>query len=110
MKYFISLILLIPVFASAQTPSDFREFVGLLLRIIQNTITILIGAIALGTLYGVMLYMMNSDNEKKREELKGYLIYAVVGLSVVMSMWGLIAILTSTLGWGLVIPQITAPA
>jgi uncharacterized membrane protein SpoIIM required for sporulation len=67
-------------------------------------------ALGLGILYAVLLYMINADNEKKREEIKGYLVYAVIGLSVIMGIWGIIEIFTSTLGWGVGIPQLTAPA
>ena len=104
------LAFLFPMLVSAQTPTNFKEFIGLLLRVIQNTITIFIAAIGVGILYAVVVYMIDSDNEKRREEIKGYLIYAVIGLSVIMGLWGIIEILTSTLGWGLGVPQLTPPA
>ena len=108
-KFFIVLSMFsLPVFAFA-APGTFKEFVAMLLEIIQNTITIFMSAIVVGIIYAVMLYMINSDNEKKREQIKGYLIYAVIGLSVIMGLWGIIEILTSTLGWDTLIPQLTTP-
>jgi hypothetical protein len=110
MKYFFLFLFTLPSLASAAAPTDFKEFVELLLRIIQNTIGILMTAIVVGILYAIVLYMVNSDDVKKREEIKGYLIYAVIGLSVIMTLWGIIAIFTSTLGWGIGIPQLTEPS
>ncbi len=110
MKYLVLLAFLTPLFASAvATPTNFKEFVELLLRIIQNTIGIFIVAVVTGIIYAIALYMINSDNEKKREEIKGYLVYAVIGLFVIMGLWGIIEIFTSTFGWGIGIPQLSAP-
>ncbi len=110
MKYILIAPLFSPLLAHAVTaPADFKEFVELLLQVIQNTIAIFMAAIVAGILYAVVLYMINSDNEKKREEIKGYLVYAVIGLSVIMGIWGIIEIFTSTLGFSFGIPQLTKP-
>ena len=98
------------VFALAP-PTDFKEFIELLLNIIQNLIAILFASIVIGMLYAVMIYMINSDNEKKREQIKPYLIYGVIGLSVCMGLWGFIGILNSTVFGGAIgIPLISPPA
>lgn len=100
-----------PFIAAAAAPTNFKEFVELLLKILQNAIAILMAALLVGITYGVAVYMMNSDNEKKREEIKGYLLWAVIGIAVVMGMWGLVGIINSTVFGGAIgIPFIKPPA
>lgn len=110
MKYFAIFILLVPATVFAATPTNFKEVVELFLKILQNFIQIGIVAIILGILYAVALYMLNSDNDQKREQIKGYLVYAVIGLTVVAGLWGIVEILTMTIfGGGFGIPKLTPP-
>lgn len=102
---------LLPSVVYAAAPTDFKEFIELLLRIIQNFIGILFASLTVGLVYGVVLFMINSDNEKKREEIKGYLLYGVMAAVVTLGMWGFIAILNSTVFGGAVgIPQLSPPS
>jgi small-conductance mechanosensitive channel len=108
MKKLIGIILVtLPQMAFAVTaPTDFKSFAEMLLVLLQNLISFLFIAMIVGLLYGVLLYMINSDNEKKREQLKGYLLYGVIALFVVVSLWGILAILAGT---GVGIPQLSPP-
>lgn len=90
----------------AATPANFKEFIELLLKILQNAIQILVAGMAIGLLYGVAMYMVNSDNEKKREDIKGYLLYGVMGLFVVVGLWGILALLS---GGAVGIPLLSPP-
>lgn len=93
------------------TPTDFKSFVELLLSILKNIISIFFAALIAGLVYGIALYMMNSDNEKRREEIKPYLLWAIIGIAVVLGMWGLIGILNSTFfGGSFGIPFLSTPA
>ncbi|KKU79318.1 MAG: hypothetical protein UY04_C0012G0030 [Parcubacteria group bacterium GW2011_GWA2_47_7] len=98
-----------PAVAFAQF-TNFKAFIELLLKIIQNIITILFVALAVGIIFGIAMYMLNLDNEKKREELKGYLLWAIIGAVVVVGMWAFVEILTMTLfGAGIGIPFLSTP-
>ena len=109
MRYFISLFLLLPTLAEAAA-GTFKDVIVIFLKILMNFIQIGIAAVVLGIIYAVVLYMWNSDNEQKREQIKGYLVSAVIGLSVVMGLWGIVELLTMTVwGGGFGIPQLSAP-
>ncbi|OGZ05246.1 MAG: hypothetical protein A2845_02945 [Candidatus Lloydbacteria bacterium RIFCSPHIGHO2_01_FULL_49_22] len=96
---------------AATTPTDFKSFVELLLGVLKNIISIFFAALIAGLVYGIALYMMNSDNEKRREEIKPYLLWAIIGIAVVLGMWGLIGILNSTLfGGSFGIPFLSTPS
>lgn len=100
---------LVPVFAFA-APASLREFAELVVSILQNIISILFVSLAVGLLYGVIVYFANSDNDKKRMEIKGYLLWGVIGIIVVMGIWGILGLLTeSVFGTAPGIPQLTPP-
>ncbi len=114
-KYFPKLIVifasLLPMFAFAAA-TTFRDLTStVIVPIIKGIIRIFYVSLAIGLSYGVVMYFINSDNEKKREEIKGYLLWGVIGITVAFGLWGIVAILSATLGWGNVgIPFIQPPA
>lgn len=99
-----------PLFASA-APANLKELATLIVKILQNVVAVLFASLAVGLLYGVVLFLANSDNEKKRTEIKSYLLWGVIGIIVVMGIWGILGIFresifgTSAVG----IPQISPP-
>lgn len=106
-----TLVMLLPLAVYAQAPATFRDAAGLVVRMIQGIINILFALLAVGLLYGVVLYFVNSDNERKRTEIKGFLIWGIIGITVAFAIWGILAILLETFGWGAAgIPRISAPA
>ena len=114
-KHYFSLIAFLAIApsltsAAAATPTNFKSFIELFLAVLQGFISLMFASLAVGILYGVVLYMINADNEKKRTEIRGYLVYAIVGIAVVMGLWGILAILNDTIFGGAVgIPFISAP-
>jgi uncharacterized membrane protein YjfL (UPF0719 family) len=102
---------LLPFVVFAQAPSTFRGAAELIIQMIKGIINILFALLAVGLLYGVVLYFLNSDNEKKRTEIKGYLLWGVIGIIVAFAIWGILALLSQTFGWGPVgIPIISPPS
>lgn len=105
----VPLLLPVMVFAVATTFRDLTSTV--IIPVIKGIIRIFYVSLAIGLSYGVVLYFLNSDNEKKREEIKGYLLWGVIGITVAFGLWGIITVLSYTLGWGDVgIPIIQPPA
>ena len=93
---FAALLLPIVVFAAVST---FKDFANQFVAIIKGFINVLFVSLGVGLAYGVLLFFINADNEKKREEIKGYLLWGVIGISVVFGLWGFIQIFCDTLGW-----------
>ncbi len=114
MKYrYISIAALftLPSIAFAAAAANFKELAEFFLIVIQNLISIMFAAMTVGLLYGVVLYFINSDNEKKREEIRGYLVYGVMAVIAVMGLWGFIALLNSSFfGTAVGIPYISKPS
>lgn len=93
----LSLIVPLPLFAA---PTTFRDIAALFVRAINGFATIIFSSLVIGMIYGVILYIVNADNEKTRTEIKGYLMWGIIGIAVLLSLWGIINILSYTLGWG----------
>ena len=58
--------------------------------------------IALGVVYfvwGVVMYMIASDEEAKKAG-RDRIIFGIIGLAVIVGLWGLVAILRNTFGLG----------
>lgn len=93
-------------------PASFKEFAELAVQILQGFIALLFASLAVGLLYGVVLFFANADNEQKRSEIKQYLLWGVIGVVVVMGIWGILALLRESIfGTGVVgIPQLSAPS
>ncbi len=102
-------LFLFPVFVLA-APSNFKQVAELFIAILKGFIGLLFASLAVALVYGVLVYFMNADNEKTREEIKGHLLWGVIGITVVFGLWGILWILSGTLGWGNVgIPIIRPP-
>jgi hypothetical protein len=57
-------------------------------------------------LWGMVQYIRNADNEKKREESKKFIYYGIIGLTVMVGVWGIVRIVNDTFGFGNTVPQL----
>lgn len=106
----LTALALLPAIALA-APASFRDFADVFVAAAKGLVNILFVSLSVGLAYGVALYFMNSDNEKKREEIKPYLLWGVIGITVVFGMWGIIQIFCDTLSWCTAgIPLISPPS
>ncbi len=99
----LAVSLLPAVSFAATTPScssikDLFGFFGCLFSLVQSAIVV-IGALALMFfLWNLVMYIKEYDNETKRQESRQYMIYGIIALFVMVSVWGLVDVLTTTFG------------
>ena len=75
--------------------------------LINNSVIPLIVALAVAMfMWGVVQYVINSDEEAKKEKGKQFMIWGIIGLVVMVGVWGLVKILGSTFGIQYAIPQL----
>ena len=103
-----SFVALMPVAVFAQTASNTclgafknNKTVGGLFEYVLclavDTIVPLLFAIALVVfLWGMVQFIMNAENEEKREKYRNFMLWGIVGLAVMSAIWGLVAIFTKT--------------
>ena len=92
--------LALPVFALAQTNTcSYQTGISQVICTIGGILNTLIPIlIVLGVVYfvwGVITYMIGSDEEAKKKG-RDRIIFGIIGLVVIVGMWGLVHIVTST--------------
>lgn len=95
-KLVIAGVATLPILGFAQSLNNLFGLVGSA----QNLINVLIGfVIALATLtfiWGLLGYVTSSDTEK-RAQAKSYMVWGIIGLFVMVSVWGIVSFLQSAL-------------
>ena len=59
--------------------------------------------------YGIVLFIFNTEDDTKRKEGKVWMIWSVIALFVMITIWGIVGILTNTFFGGVtpsLIPQL----
>jgi hypothetical protein len=90
------------------TPSNLTDIINLFTNIGLKLIPLL-GAIAfLAFVWGVARFIRAAGNEKEIKDSKNFLIWGVIGLFVLVTIWGIITFLRGEFGFNDVIgiPQI----
>jgi len=102
LKIFIYFFFLIPLFTEAAAApiggNNFKELVYSIIPIANNIIKVLIMFALLVFLWGIAKFIRSAGNPEAKEEGKQKMIYGVVGLFIIVSIWGLIGILKNTFG------------
>lgn len=60
-----------------------------------------------GFIWGVIQYFLNPDNEEKRKAGKSFIIWGLIALFVIVSVWGLVNVFSNTFGLEMVVPQLS---
>ena len=77
--------------------------------LIKAVFPLLFALAAVAFVWGVIqYYLINPDNEDKKKKGKSYMIWGLIGLFVMVAMWGLVSVLTNTFfPGGFFIPQLS---
>jgi ABC-type nickel/cobalt efflux system permease component RcnA len=99
---------LLPTVAAAAT---FRDASEVALGVVSALMQTLFALVSLGIIYTVYRYINAVRNgDKDATRFRAILIWAIVGLAVAFSLWGIVTLLANTFGWSDVgIPQLEAP-
>ena len=81
---------------SSATITTFKDFLCQLINILDSAIPMLLTLATVVFLWGVIQFIYNADNEEKRKDGRAFIIYGLIGLFVIVSMWGLVGVLLST--------------
>ena len=78
--------------------NNFFSLYEQIINIINRAVGVVIGLAVLAFCWGVVKILFNPDNENLKKEGKGYMLYGIITLFVMTSVWGLVNILSATLG------------
>ena len=66
---------------------------------------IIIALAVLVFMWGIFQFVRASDNEDQRKEGRAYMLYGIIGIFVMISLWGFVRILTNTFDIPFGLPQ-----
>ena len=68
--------------------------------IINTSIVTLIGVATLVFMYGIIQYVIAQGDEKKLQAGKSYMLYGIIGLTVIVAVWGFVNLIVFTIFGG----------
>ena len=85
--------------APPPVPSTVKTFIGKVSTEILNPIIAILFAVAsLYFLYGIALYIWSPDNEEARENGRVGMMYGIIGMFVMVSVFGILKFIINTTG------------
>ncbi|MBI4118299.1 MAG: hypothetical protein HY455_02070 [Parcubacteria group bacterium] len=101
-KLFLLLAFVAPLFLSAQgrigqEPQNVGELISLFLQILGLLIPLIVTIALIAFLWGVFRYVIAKGPEDKKEAIN-VIAWGLIGLFVMVSVWGLVSVLSNTFG------------
>ncbi len=88
---------MIDLFFANVAYADVDTFIKSVNGLIINPLIILLFALAtLYFIYGVVQFLANGDNEEKKTAGKNHMLWGIVGIAIMISVWGILNIVMNT--------------
>ncbi|TSC61310.1 MAG: hypothetical protein G01um1014107_38 [Parcubacteria group bacterium Gr01-1014_107] len=87
-------------------PTDFRSFVKIIIDITDYAIPSIIGLTFIVFLWGMSVFILNAGSEQRREDGKKLMLWGIIGLFVMFSIWAIVAVVTGTFGIDFLLPKL----
>jgi hypothetical protein len=101
-----ALFLVFPSITSAAV-TDFKSLMQLFVNVLGSFIGVLYMAAFVAFFWGIALFILNTDDDAKRAEGKTWMLWSVIALFVMITIWGIVSLLVNTVGIGkVIIPQL----
>ena len=102
---------LMPSFVYATNHETFKSLIDTITNeILSPLIPFIFGLALLGFLWGAAQFIFKADNEEARKKGSQKMIYGIIALFVMISVWGLVRVITTTFGVGFAVPQLQQQA
>lgn len=86
------------VHAGAGAASSFTNLITYIGTLLTAVVPVLIGAAVVVFLFGVFRFIMNAGDEEARKSGRSMILWGIVGLFVMISVWGLVQFLVNSFG------------
>lgn len=103
---FIALLAVFPAATFAEV-TDFKSLMQLFVNLLGSVMGLLYMAAFVAFFWGIALFILNTNDDKKRQEGKTWMLWSIIALFVMITIWGLVGLLVNTVGVNpLIIPQL----
>lgn len=92
-------LILFPVFVYAQV-GNLQGLIVTVTKLVRMLIPIVAGLALLVFFYGVAVFVLKSGSDSAREEGRKLMLWGIIGLFVMMSVWGLVHFIGGAFGIG----------
>ena len=99
-KFIIAGLAAAPFLASAQTLFNLESLVRSIGRLINLALPIVVAIALLSFFWGLVKFIFAASDESKQAEGRRLMIWGLVGLFVMVSVWGLVRFIGDALGVG----------
>lgn len=97
-KFIITGLTIAPAFAFAQNLGNVETFMRSIARLIGLALPMVVALALLGFFYGLMRFIFAKGDDTVRKDARQTMIWGIVALFVMVSVWGLVGFLGSALG------------
>lgn len=99
-KFILAASVLAPVLASAQQLGNVNTFLTSIGNLVNTALPIVVGLALLAFFWGLVRFIFAAGDEEKRKESRSMMIYSIIALFVMVSVWGLVGFIGQALGVG----------
>ena len=100
-----SFLVAVPAFALVAAPTSVADFVKIINCLALDVVPVIVLLAFIIFVAGLVGYVGSGDNEEKREQGRSVMIYGLIGFFVMVSIWGILGIVTNSFGKQVLIPQ-----
>ena len=85
--------------AAMPVANDLGELIGWIQSFINALLPVILGFAVLFFFYGLVKYVLNANDPGAQGEARGMMIWGVIIIFIMISLWGLVNILVNTFGF-----------
>ena len=93
----VGFLALLPVWVFAQTPRKFSDVTNKIESLLTSLLPVLVSIALLVFFWGLIKYIAKSDSPDGREAGKEIMMWGIISLFVMVSIWGIIAFMQAAL-------------
>ena len=97
-KLVSSSVILSPILASAESAKSLGTVLDNVKELLAKIIPIIMVIATIVFLWGVVRFITSAQDAEKRKEARDLIIYGLIGLFVMVAVWGLVAIIQQFFG------------
>lgn len=86
--------------------TNFADVVYRIIDLLDSLVVVVIGLALVWFLWGLVTYVFHSDSEVKRKEGIQYMVWGIIGLFVMVSLWSLVYIVANFIGSDVGVPLV----